>query len=125
MARTSTYSSPSGASRSKATCPPNTSNSSRCPGIALVGRAGRERRPKGVPVGETTVHYLYDANSQLIAETSADGTVQREYIYLDGEPLAARDDPSPANPGWHHDIAAGGTLSIAVPAGSHTITVAW
>jgi RHS repeat-associated protein len=42
-------------------------------------------------VGETTVHYIYDPNGLLIAETSADGTVQREYIYLDGEPLAVKE----------------------------------
>lgn len=42
-------------------------------------------------VGTTTTHYLYDGSSNLIAETLADGTVNREYIYLDGEIIAVND----------------------------------
>ncbi len=43
-----------------------------------------------------TTHYLYNADSNLIAEAQADGTPIRDYIYLDGELLAIqeyRDNP--------------------------------
>ncbi len=53
-------------------------------------------------LGGTTTHYLYDLNSQLIAETSVAGTPIREYIYLDGEPIAVKDYQ--ANPGIYYFI---------------------
>ena len=42
-------------------------------------------------VGEQTIHYHYDLNNHLIAESLADGTPLREYLYLDNEPLAMRE----------------------------------
>ena len=42
-------------------------------------------------VGANTTHYIYDLNSQLIAETLADGTPLRDYFYLEGQPLAVRE----------------------------------
>ena len=53
----------------------------------MTAATGRIRKT----VGATTTHYLYDLNSQLIAETLADGTPLREYIYLDGEPIAVKE----------------------------------
>jgi len=39
------------------------------------------------------VHYLYDLNGMLIAESNADGTIAVEYAYMDEEPLVMwRDD---------------------------------
>lgn len=38
-------------------------------------------------VGGTTTHYHYNSSGNLIAETLADGTPLRDYIYLDGEPI--------------------------------------
>ncbi|KAB2888427.1 MAG: hypothetical protein F9K32_16560 [Desulfobulbaceae bacterium] len=58
--------------------------------VAVYAYDSMNRRVRKT-VGETTVYYLYDTNSQLIAETAADGTVQREYVYLDGEPLAVKE----------------------------------
>ncbi len=37
--------------------------------------------------GETT-HYVFDLSGKLIAETKADGTLIREYIYLGSQPIA-------------------------------------
>ena len=51
-------------------------------------------------VGITTTHYLYDASSNLIAETMADGTVNREYIYLDGEIFVVNEYQN--NPGLYY-----------------------
>jgi RHS repeat-associated protein len=58
--------------------------------VATYGYDSSNRRIRKT-VGSTTIHYLYDLNSQLIAETLLDGTPLREYIYLDGEPLALRE----------------------------------
>ena len=51
-------------------------------------------------VGEQTTHYIYDLNSQLIAETLADGTPVRDYFYLEGQPLAVREYQN--NPGLYY-----------------------
>ena len=58
--------------------------------IATYGYDSSNRRVRKT-VGATTTHYLYDLDSHLIAETLADGTVLREYIYLDNEPLALKE----------------------------------
>ena len=58
--------------------------------VATYGYDSSNRRIRKT-VGNTTTHYLYDLNSQLIAETLADGTPLREYIYLDGEPIALQE----------------------------------
>jgi RHS repeat-associated protein len=69
--------------------------------VATYGYDSSNRRIRKT-VGTTTIHYLYDLNSQLIAETLADGTPLREYIYLDGEPLALREYQT--NPGTYYFI---------------------
>ena len=53
-------------------------------------------------VGEQTIHYHYDLNNHLIAESLADGTPLREYLYLDNEPLAMREYQ--INPGCYYFI---------------------
>ncbi|MDR3631699.1 MAG: RHS repeat-associated core domain-containing protein [Desulfocapsaceae bacterium] len=58
--------------------------------IASYGYDSSNRRIRKT-VGATTTHYLYDLNSRLIAETLLDGTPLREYIYLDGEPIAVKE----------------------------------
>jgi RHS repeat-associated protein len=69
--------------------------------VATYGYNSANRRISKT-VGETTTHYIYDLNSQLIAETLVDGTPLREYIYLDGEPLALREYES--NPGTYYFV---------------------
>jgi RHS repeat-associated protein len=69
--------------------------------IASYGYDSSNRRIRKT-VGSTTTHYLYDLNSQLIAETSVDGTSLREYIYLDGEPIALKEYQT--NPGTYYFI---------------------
>jgi RHS repeat-associated protein len=69
--------------------------------VATYGYDSSNRRIRKT-VGSTTIHYLYDLNSQLIAETLLDGTPLREYIYLDGEPLALREYQT--NPGTYYYI---------------------
>ena len=51
-------------------------------------------------VGDRTIHYHYDMNNLLIAETLADGTPLRDYFYLGGEPLALREYKT--NPGTYY-----------------------
>jgi YD repeat-containing protein len=47
------------------------------------------RRTKKVASGITTL-YHYDSSGKLIAETDENGNVQRDYIYLNGEPAALK-----------------------------------
>ena len=69
--------------------------------LAEYGYDAANRRIRKT-VGAVTTHYLYDLNNQLIAETLANGTVLREYIYLDGEPLALKEYQT--NPGTYYFI---------------------
>ncbi|MBI5591473.1 MAG: RHS domain-containing protein [Deltaproteobacteria bacterium] len=69
--------------------------------VATYGYDSSNRRIRKT-IGTTTIHYLYDLNSRLIAETLVDGTVLREYIYLDGEPIALREYQT--NPGTYYFI---------------------
>ncbi|MDP3478236.1 MAG: RHS repeat-associated core domain-containing protein [Desulfoprunum sp.] len=69
--------------------------------IATYGYDSMNRRISKT-VGTVTSHYIYDLNSQLIAETLLDGTPLREYIYLDGEPLALREYQT--NPGTYYFV---------------------
>jgi len=69
--------------------------------VAVYAYDSMNRRVRKT-VGETTVQYLYDPSGLLIAETSADGTVQREYIYLEGEPLAVKEYQT--SPGIYHFV---------------------
>lgn len=56
-----------------------------------------QRVSKSNSNGET--HYIYDLSGQLIAEANATGTIEVEYTYLDGEPLAMwRDDDANSAP---------------------------
>ena len=45
------------------------------------------RRTKKL-AGETTTLYIYDQNGLLIAEYDGSGNWQKDYIYLNGQPLA-------------------------------------
>ena len=67
--------------------------------VATYGYDSSNRRIRKT-IGTTTTHYLYDLNSRLIAETLLDGTLLREYIYLDGEPVALREYQT--NPGINY-----------------------
>ncbi|MDR3631701.1 MAG: RHS repeat-associated core domain-containing protein, partial [Desulfocapsaceae bacterium] len=58
--------------------------------IASYGYDANNRRIRK-STGGVTSHYLYDINNNLIAETLLDGTPLREYIYLDGEPIAVKE----------------------------------
>jgi len=69
--------------------------------VATYGYDSSNRRIRKT-VGTVITHYLYDLNNQLIAETLVDGTVLREYIYLDGEPLALKEYQT--NPGTYYFI---------------------
>ena len=66
---------------------------------ATYGYDSQNRRIRKT-VGGRTVYYHYDLDNQLIAETLADGTTLREYVYLDGEPLALR--AYETNPGLYY-----------------------
>jgi RHS repeat-associated protein len=69
--------------------------------VATYGYDASNRRIRKT-VGAVTTYYLYDLNNQLIAETLVDGTVLREYIYLDGEPLVLKEYQT--NPGTYYFI---------------------
>jgi YD repeat-containing protein len=69
--------------------------------VATYGYDSSNRRLHKT-IGTTTIHYLYDLDSRLIAETLLDGTPLREYIYLDGEPIALREYQT--NPGTYYFI---------------------
>jgi RHS repeat-associated protein len=69
--------------------------------VASYGYDSMNRRIRKT-VGTTTSHYLYDLNSRLIAEMLVDGTPIREYIYLDGEPIAVKEYQ--ANPGIYYYV---------------------
>ncbi|MFH0783494.1 MAG: RHS repeat-associated core domain-containing protein [Pseudomonadota bacterium] len=58
--------------------------------IATYGYDSSNRRIRK-NAGTTSTHYLYDLGSQLIAEILVDGTKLRDYIYLDGEPIAVKE----------------------------------
>jgi len=54
------------------------------------------RRVKKTAYGVTT-YSIYDQFSSLIAESDASGNITREYIYLNGQPLALIDVPLPSS----------------------------
>ncbi len=54
----------------------------------------QSRRVKKVAYGVTT-YFIYDQFNNLIAESDASGNITREYIYLNGKPLALIDVPLP------------------------------
>jgi YD repeat-containing protein len=88
--------------------------------VATYGYDSANRRISKTTAGVTT-HYLYDLGSQLIAETLADGTVLREYIYLDGEPMVLKEYQT--NPGTYYFI--NDHLGTPQQLVSATGTVAW
>ncbi len=69
--------------------------------VAAYGYDSSNRRVLKT-AGSKTTHYLYDANSNLIAEAAADGTIEREYVYLDGEVIALSEYQT--NPGLYYFI---------------------
>ena len=73
--------------------------------------------------GEQTIHYHYDLDSRLIAETLSDGTPVRDYFYLDNEPLAVREYRIQENPGLYYFIndRLGAPIQLITPTG----TVVW
>ena len=58
--------------------------------LASYGYDSQNRRVRKT-VGAKTTYYLYDLENRLIAEISGSGTVLREYIWLEQEPLALRE----------------------------------
>ena len=69
--------------------------------VATYGYDAQNRRIRKT-VGNRTIHYHYDTNSLLIAETLADGTPLREYFYLGHEPLALREYET--TPGTYYSL---------------------
>ena len=67
--------------------------------VATYGYDSQNRRIRK-SVGDRTIHYHYDMNNLLIAETLADGTPLRDYFYLGGEPLALLEYKT--NPGTYY-----------------------
>jgi RHS repeat-associated protein len=67
--------------------------------VATYGYDSQNRRIRKT-VGSKTILYHYCKDNLLIAETLADGTTLREYVYLDGEPLALREYET--NPGLYY-----------------------
>ena len=57
-----------------------------------------ERRVKKVADGVTT-HFHYDLNGLLISETNGNGNPRRDYVYLNGEPVAMKTYGGSA--GWY------------------------
>ena len=58
--------------------------------LASYGYDSQNRRVRKT-VGTNTTYYLYDLENRLTAEISGSGTVLREYIWLENEPLALRE----------------------------------
>ncbi|MGH8567896.1 MAG: RHS repeat domain-containing protein, partial [Gammaproteobacteria bacterium] len=46
------------------------------------------RGPPNPPAAQIATHYLYDPEGRLLGEYDQAGRVEREYVYLDGLPLA-------------------------------------
>lgn len=60
------------------------------------------RRTKKV-AGETTTLYIYDQSGLLIAEYSGDGVWQKDYVYLNGQPLTMIVANTPENVYYYHN----------------------
>ena len=58
--------------------------------LASYGYDSQNRRVRKT-VGTNTTYYLYDLENRLTAEIAGSGTVLREYIWLENEPLALRE----------------------------------
>ena len=58
--------------------------------LATYTYNGRGERVKKV-TSTDTIYYHYDQSGQLIAETGVNGETLREYLYLNGEPIALTD----------------------------------
>lgn len=69
--------------------------------IATYGYDSQNRRIRKT-VGGQSIHYHYDLNNQLVAESLADGTPLRDYFYLNNEPIALREYQN--NPGLYYYI---------------------
>jgi YD repeat-containing protein len=69
-----------------------------------------QRVRKSSPAGDT--QYIYNLSGRLIAEANANGEVQVEYAYLDGEPLTMwRDDQSPPEPPADYTFSSSGSAT--------------
>jgi RHS repeat-associated protein len=66
--------------------------------VATYGYDSQNRRIRKT-VGAKVTHYHYDNNNLLIGEALADGTLLRDYFYLNGEPIALREYEQ--NPGTY------------------------
>jgi len=64
--------------------------------VGIYSYDAQSRRVKKVAYGVTT-YFIYDQFSNLIAESDANGNITREYIYLNGQPLALIDLPLPSS----------------------------
>jgi|GEM_PF-1487164 len=60
------------------------------------------RRTKKV-MGVTTTLYIYDQNGLLIAEYDGSGTWQKDYVYLNGQPLTMIVAGTPENVYYYHN----------------------
>lgn len=67
--------------------------------VATYGYDSQNRRIRKT-VGERTIHYHYGPDGLLLGESLAEGTPLRDYIYLNGEPLALREYET--NPGLYY-----------------------
>ncbi len=75
---------------------------------AYNGKGQRVEKEAG---GETTVFH-YDRDGRLIAESDAAGQMQREYIYLEGRPLALVDYPDTTLNNRPRDLNGDGVIDI-------------
>jgi RHS repeat-associated protein len=78
------------------------------------------RRTKKVAGGTTTL-YIYNQNGLLIAEYDGDGTWQKDYLYLNGQPLAMIVANTPENVYYYHNDHLGTTQMMTDLTG----TVVW
>ena len=67
-----------------------------------LGQRTQKAVTSGNPSVTTTTRFVYNLAGQLIAETDEAGVVQREYIYLNGEPFARIDPGTPSSVYYFH-----------------------
>jgi RHS repeat-associated protein len=83
----------------------------------------RERRAKKSADSSVT-HYMYALDGRLLVEAGADGTIRREYVYVDDELVAAL-SPAPSIGRTYHlqsqDSIASGPATLTVDADARSI----
>ncbi|MCH9671030.1 MAG: RHS domain-containing protein, partial [Gammaproteobacteria bacterium] len=73
-------------------------------GLAIARYGYNARGQRVVKTTDSdTVHYHYDSDGLLMAETDAQGTVHTEYVYFQGMPIAMVDAASGAIYHFHND----------------------